>query len=72
MEQDGIGRALTKYQKVGWTRCGVRLIFCESSHINNLEWIGFLCYIQLIFIILDIGLGWLYVGKICAMVGEGA
>jgi hypothetical protein len=37
-----------------------------------LEWIGVICHIQLIFIILESGLGWLYVGKICATVGKGA
>ena len=71
-EQDGIGRALTIYHKVGWTKYGVRLIFCKSSLNNIPEWIGFLCYIQFLFIILYIGLGLLYIVKICAMVGEGA
>jgi hypothetical protein len=35
-------------------------------------WIGLICHIQLIIIILGSGLGWLYVGKICATVGEVA
>ena len=36
------------------------------------EWIGLLCHIQLIFIILGSGLGWIYVGKIYESVGKGA
>jgi hypothetical protein len=36
-----------------------------------LEWMGVLCRIQLIFIILGSDLGWLYVGKVCASVGKG-
>jgi hypothetical protein len=37
-----------------------------------LEWMGVLCYIKFIFIILGSGLGWLYVVKICGSVGKGA